>query len=66
MDEEVLEGRGGYRGRKQDDSKKDGGEGFWEMKKRIETGRGNLYNLSRGKPDQSRGLGKEVEDGNLS
>jgi len=36
------------------------------MKKRIETGRGNLYNLSRGKPDQSRGLGKEVEDGNLS
>ncbi len=41
------------------------GRGFG-MKKRIETGRGNLYNSSRGKPDQSRGLGKEVEDGNLS
>jgi len=36
------------------------------IKRSIESVRGNLYNFSCGKPDQSRGLGKEVKDGDLS
>lgn len=36
------------------------------IKRSIESVRGNLYNFSRGNPDQSRGLGKEVKDGDLS
>jgi excisionase family DNA binding protein len=36
------------------------------IKKTIDEAKKNLYVPFHGEPDQSRGLGKEVEDGNLS